>query len=391
MSALRLATLVSHPIQYEVPVYRELESMDGVDSTVFFCSDNGLDVWDVPLLDGYEFEFLTSGLTVTDVRPPVKHVNPRVVDRLVGGDFDALVMNGWSSATSLLAVATAARIDLPTVLRGDSNPRSATDASGVTEWAKSAFLSTLFDHVDVFATIGTENERFYRRHGVSPERFVSAPLVVDNEWFREREAALPESRVLKRDLGVDPDAPVVLSLGRLVERKRPDDLLEAFVDATEPGEATLVYVGKGPQQEYLQRLASRNDRQEDVVFTGFVEQSALPRYYALADLFVLPSTDEPWGLVVNEAMNFGLPVVATDVVGAAVDLVDDDNGVVVPPEDRAALADAISTVLRDEEERRRMGAVSRERIERWSPERAATGLLEAARLADSNHGPGSRE
>lgn len=380
---ISLAALVSHPIQYQAPLFRAIDDVDGVDLTVYFCDDRGVEptvdpgfgeeiVWDQPLLEGYDHEFLENwpDRTGADI---VGDVNPEVISALREADHDALWVHGYASVTNWLALFTAKAIGLPVLFRGESTllDQPPTHLPPV----KYAAIRTLRSLVDAYGVIGSRNRDFYRAHGIPEERLFDAPYTVHNAYFqRAREELAPQSRLRQR-IGI-PDRPTVLFVGKLVRRKRPKTLLKAFVSSTDPGEATLVYVGDGEQREDLERWATALERSEDVFFAGFQNQTELPTFYEAADVFILPSERENWGLVVNEAMNFGLPIVTTEVVGAAADLVDESNGVVVPPADSQELARAIRNTL--DSDYRRMGERSLERISGWGIDETVSGLLVAA-------------
>ena len=162
-----------------------------------------------------------------------------------------------------------------------------------------------------------------------------------------------------------------LYVGRLEREKGLDVLLRAF-DAV-PGR--LVLVGRGDDEGRLRRLAG--DR---VQFVGALERDDLPELYAAADVFVLPSLSEPWGMVLNEAAAAGLPLVATDAAGAAHELIDEgQNGFMVPAGDEGALAGALRRLASDETLRMAAGAHSRVVADRFVPEawaNAVVGLVE---------------
>jgi glycosyltransferase involved in cell wall biosynthesis len=211
--------------------------------------------------------------------------------------------------------------------------------------------------------------------GVPPQRIFPAPYAVDNERFMARAAALaPERSQLRARLGVSPDLPVVLCVAGMVPVKRQQDLIEALARLDVP--AQLVLVGSGPLLEDVRAYCQQ--RLPNALLPGFVNQSALPEYYVAADIFALPSEAETFGLVVNEAMCFGLPIVASSGVAATRDLVrPGDNGFVFPPGDVQALASYLETLLTDPDRRRRFGERSREIIAGWGYDATISGILSA--------------
>jgi glycosyltransferase involved in cell wall biosynthesis len=236
--------------------------------------------------------------------------------------------------------------------------------------------------------IGTLNRAYYRERGIDPDRIFWMPYVVDNAFFSARAAqsALTRER-FRASLGLDPTRPVVLFASKLHRRKRPLDLLEAFVRLSSHGYAQpwpyLLFVGDGEEAPSL-RARIQALGWDSVRLLGFRNQSELPSFYDLCDVFVLPSEAEPWGLVVNEVMNAAKPVIVTDQVGCAPDLVTNgDNGYVVPPRDPAALADKIARLTTNPARQSHMGRGSLQRIREWDLDIAVAGFRAAIRSLHS--------
>jgi len=267
---------------------------------------------------------------------------------------------------------TAFAIGLPVIMRGESN--LLVPPSRVRGALKRAGLPALLGRVAACLAIGRHNAAFYRAHGVPESRIFLAPYAVDNGFFQSHAARLSDRVALKRELGL-PEAPLVLFSGKLSPVKRPLDLLRAFEQVVRRRPAALAFVGDGPlDAEIRAYVAARGV--PGVHLLGFRNQSELPRCYAAADVFVLPSAFEPWGLVVNEAMCFGLPVVVSDKVGAGGDLVQDGvNGFITPARDITVLAQRLDDLLADGERRRRMGEASQRIVSAWSHDDAARGLV----------------
>ena len=243
--------------------------------------------------------------------------------------------------------------------------------------AKRNVLRAFFKRVQGFLAIGSANREFYLAHGVDDSRIFLTPYAVDNEFFFSRARELATRREnLRLKLGVA-DGPIVMFCGKLSRVKAPGDLLEAFARARRMGnKANLLFVGDGPLRGVLESR-SQELGLEGVVFAGFRNQGELPDLYAAADVLALPSASEPWGLVVNEAMCFGLPVIVSDRVGAGVDLVrEGENGFIFPAGDIARLAEILATVLKNGDLRRRLGQASREKVARWSYEEDLSGLVQ---------------
>lgn len=156
------------------------------------------------------------------------------------------------------------------------------------------------------------------------------------------------------------------------------DLLAAFHNVRKAGiDAALAFVGSGEQRADLENHV-RQQKLADVHFFGFRNQSELPKFYSAADVFVLPAENEPWGMVVNEVMCAGLPVIASNEIGAVADLVrHGENGFTYNAGDVETLTEYLSQVLRDPDLRTRMGEASRRIIARWDYERCVLGIKQA--------------
>jgi glycosyltransferase involved in cell wall biosynthesis len=197
------------------------------------------------------------------------------------------------------------------------------------------------------------------------------PYAVDNDFFQKRaEEARGRRHRLLAELNIDASRPVILYASKLQWRKRPMDLLEAYIRLSPDGIREplpcLLFVGDGEARQELETRV-RQLGWNSVVFAGFRNQTELPAYYDLCSVFVLPSENEPWGLVVNEVMSVGRPVIVTREVGCAPDLVKDGaNGFVLDAGDVEALSDRLRRITSDSSLAGRMGEESRNIISRWS-------------------------
>lgn len=387
----RLAALTSHPIQYQAPLFRALSETGEVDLDVLFCSsgsvgvhhDDGFGVefaWDRPLLDGYRHSFLKN----VSPRPNPSRffgcINPQVGHALAKGRYDAVWVHGWALASCWLGFSAANRHRIPLLLRGESNLLH--EPGGLKGQAKRFLLTRLFDRASACLAVGTSNSEFYAAYGAPKRRIFLSPYAVDNDFFLMRSKSLAgEKRLLRERDGILPDLPVILFCGKLTGVKRPMDLLKAFQQLGDDVQGSLVFVGDGPLRGELQHYVVQQGLKR-VHFLGFRNQSELPACYALADIFVLPSEFEPWGLVVNEAMCSRLPLIASDKVGAAADLIQEGvNGLTFAAGDVDALAGRLRKLVADEALRETMGAQSQLTIARWGISETVLGILRALEYA----------
>jgi glycosyltransferase involved in cell wall biosynthesis len=364
---IRLGILVSHPIQYFTPVYRELANAHDIELTVLFRTRVGVDEyhdegfgrpirWDTPLLEGYSHKFLSGKRTLSGTELTI-------VQEVRRRRFDVLLVHGYNSLTTLLAILTAKLTGTRVLIRGDT--RKMDHHRRYT--GKRALKSALFKFVDGFVSIGTLNREYYANHGVDVRRLFFAPFCVSNSAFRLDGASHAAARARVRgELGLDPCEVLVLFLSKLTAQKRAEDLIRAFaLIERQFANARLVIAGSGEQGKQLRTLTADLSL-ERVVFVGFHNQSELPGLYAASDVFVLPSAQESWGLVVNEAMAAGLPVIVSDEVGAAPDLVEGKGtGIVFPCGDVNALAQALVTLIGSLDLRKTLGAAASRLIDDW--------------------------
>ena len=388
---IRLAYLVSHPIQYQAPLLRQIAADPDIDLTVFFCSDYSLREhkddgfgqiieWDIPLVEGYTHVFLpalAAGGPPTALGP----INHGLAKLLSDGDFDVLWVHGYMRLYHLIAMAQA-RLQGRVVLNRDEAWAMSAARGPVKNAVKRLFYGLLRRLCHGWLVIGTANRDYYLTNGMRAETVFSVPYAVDNTSFAQRAAAASATRdALRAELGLEPGRPVVLFASKFIERKRPQDLVAAFAGvAAEPAarQPYLVMVGDGERNAALQEQVRSLNMDPQVRFAGFRNQSELPRFYDLCDVFVLPSLLEPWGLVVNEVMNAGRAVIVSDQVGAAADLVENgENGIVFPAGNVAALTDALRQTLSDPERCRRMGERSRQIIGGWGFDQDLLGLKRA--------------
>jgi glycosyltransferase involved in cell wall biosynthesis len=226
--------------------------------------------------------------------------------------------------------------------------------------------------------------------GIPAGRVTLTPYSVDNDWWMAQSRQVDRAAV-RASWGVSPNDAVILFSAKLQPWKRPLDLLRAFAKANLPN-AFLLYAGTGPLLPQLESEAASLGVSSRVRFLGFVNQSQLPAVYTSADLLILPSEFEPFGVVVNEAMCCGCAVAATDRCGAARDLV-----APVSPElvfrcgDIDALAELIREAAGDRARLKDLGRTSLAYVQTWSPERNIAATFEAIRMAASRLNRNSAE
>jgi glycosyltransferase involved in cell wall biosynthesis len=349
---MRLAIASSHPIQYYAPLCRELAGRLHVH--VFFAhratpeqqGAAGFGTpfeWDVDLTSGYDHTFLRNVAT----RPGTDHFGgcdtPEIGERLKAGRFDALLVLGWGLKSFAQAIVAAKRLGIPVLVRGDS--QLATPRSELKRLAKALLYPPLLRTFDAALYVGERSQAYYRHYRYPAERLFFSPHCVDTQWFSERATEAARSD-LRDSLGIGPSTRLILFAGKLTAFKRPLDVIETCARLRGQGlDAQMLVAGSGELEGELgNRAASLGAPLHRL---GFCNQTRMPAVYAAADLLMLPSDGrETWGLVCNEALACGRPILVSDAVGCAPDLAaDGEVGASFPLGDLDAAAAAASLLL----------------------------------------------
>lgn len=379
---MRLLLLHNIVNPHMTPVFEAMSRTAGVDLTVAFFAEREADrAWSAGasstfrsvVLPGRQLNLLLRWDTLSF------HVNPGFGRFLHEQQPDVVINAGWMSLTNWHAFVACRRRGIRHVLWAGSTRNEPSWQRTLTRPA----VRYLIRHSDAWASYGTASADYLVELGAARERVVPAYHCIDNDRFLAL-CAQTRSRVdaERTALGLD-GRRVVLFVGRMLERKGGDLLIDAVARLhRERPDVALLMIGDGPLRAAWQARAAAALPDGAVRFLGSRPLDELPLYYQLADLFALPSLEEVWGLVVNEAELAGLPVVVSDTCGAAADLVEPGvNGHRVAAGDVAALADALRDTLADDHRRRHMGGESRRIIERCTPAKVAAALLRVSHLA----------
>jgi glycosyltransferase involved in cell wall biosynthesis len=381
---MRLLLLHNIINPHMTPVFEAMSRADGVDLTVAFFAEREADrAWNVGgastfrsvVLPGRQLNLLLRWDTLSF------HVNPGFRRFLADERPDVVINAGWMSLTNWSAFVACRRRGIAHVLWAGSTRNEPSWQRTLTRPA----VRYMVKHSDAWVSYGTASADYLGDLGAQRDRVVPAYHCIDNDRFLGLcEATRARLGAERAALGLE-NRRVVLFVGRMLERKGGDHLIDAVASLrSEMPDLTLLFVGDGPLRAEWQARALGSLPADAARFVGSRPLDELPLYYQLADLFVLPSIEEVWGLVVNEAELAGLPVIISETCGAAADLVEPGiNGYRVPPANSAALARAIRDVLAERGQARRMGEASRRIVERATPPRVAASLLRAAEIAHS--------
>ena len=397
---VRLAYLVSHPIQYQAPLLRRIaqgsQTAPQIALTVLFGSDFSLRNYkdegfgverhlgrpSPRRLQRSEFlPNLRDTGTVSATSPISRGIYRRLQQVDGSPAFDALWVHGYASVNALQAILAANALGIPVLLRAEGWLGDRT-RQGWKLALKHLFFAALRNGIDAVLPIGTRNAEYWHHYFGNAVPQFAMPYAVDNDWFARRTAAATEqAAALRSELNLTPGRPIILFASKLQTRKHADHLITAYAHFIADRDAALIphliIVGDGEERTRLEAQA-RDLQLEGVLFAGFRNQTELPAFFHLADVFVLPSRHEPWGLIVNEAMAAGCPVIVSTDVGSHADLVTDGiTGCVYPVGDIAALTQSLARVFATPATAATMGAAAQRRMSTWSFEEDLHGLRAA--------------
>lgn len=351
MSKIKVAFIISHPIQYYVPILTGLVERGNIELKVFYTwgehSINKFDPgfnrvveWDVPLLEGYLYEFLNN----TAVDPGTHHfngiVNPDIIQRIEEYNPDRIVVFGWSFK-SHLSVLKYFKGKVPIYFRGDSH--LLTKQSAIKNLIRRIYLSWIYRNVDYPIAVGSNNTEYYKWVGIKEKNIFFAPHAINESRFVLYTDDLKVKVIeFKSELKIPENHIVFLYTGKFEYRKNLQTLIQAKLNLRDQP-CTLLMVGNGPDEEMLKKLASSDP---NIRFVGFMNQSQMPMVYRSSDVFVLPSISETWGLGINEAMNCGLAIIASDKVGSAIDLIT-NNGYIFEAGNSGELSEKMKRLVQN--------------------------------------------
>ena len=384
----KLAIITTHPIQYYAPVFKLLAvqcnlkvfytwGLEGAEAKV----DKDLNkkiAWDIPLLDGYAYEFLENkakekgshyfwGINNPDIIQGVKNFKP-----------DAILVYGWAYY-SHLKVFRYFKGKIPVWFRGDSH---LIDSKPLwKKLARKAILTWVYRYIDRAFYVGSANKAYFKAFVLKEEQLVFAPHAVDNDRFamdRNQEAS-----ELRQKFNIATNEILILFAGKLETKKNPEFLQRVFIELSMK-DAHLLFVGNGHLKKSLKSQVS-NLKSQNIHFLDFQNQTQMPVVYQACDLFVLPSQGpgETWGLAINEAMACGKAILVSEKVGCAADLVQVGiNGEIFQANNENDLKKKLLNMVNDPIKLMEMGKMSRQLIQDWSFEKQAKQILN---LLDETH------
>lgn len=397
----KLAIIVTHPIQYYSPLFKALAEDGRITIKVFYtwgesALKNKFDAgfgkvvdWDIPLLDGYDYEFVEN-ISKNPGSNRFKGIdNPGLIKAVETWKADCVLVVGWAFKSHLKAMRYF-KGKIPVYFRGDSTLLD--EVPGIKKSLRRVFLKWVYSHIDYAFYVGTRNKEYFSAHGLIEEQLIFSPHSIENDRFEDKTGEYKtKASTIRNELGIKDDEIVFLFAGKFQKVKQPVRLLEAFKELNNP-KTHLIFVGNGELEEELKSmhrslpskvLVQRTGLGEGVHFLPFQNQSLMPAVYRIGDVYMLPSKSETWGLAVNEAMACGVPVIVSDKVGCAVDLVKEGvNGFIFGHNNKEDLVNKMKQLASlSKDELNSFGENSKKIISGWRVEDTAEAIVKALKTS----------
>jgi len=377
----KLAIITTHPIQYNAPLFRMLNERGQVDIKVFYTWGEGVlqnkfdpgfgknIKWDIPLLDGYEYQFVEN--VASD--PGSHHFrginNPTLIKDIKDWEANVILVYGWNFKSHLSCLRYFHN-KIPVYFRGDSI--LADQKTTIKSLMKKFVLTWVYHHVDKAFYVGTENKKYFLNFGLKSSQLVFAPHAIDNSRFADKNGSYEhDANEWKLKLGIQPAELVIVYAGKLEPIKNLDWLIDSIKERKEVA-MKLIVVGNGPLEKELKEKVSGDGR---FLFVDFQNQTLMPVVYRLGQVFILCSKSETWGLSINEAMACGRAILVSETCGCAPNLVKNNiNGYVFKLTDQEDFICKIETLSNNNDLVKRMGVESSRIIDNWNYEKVGEAI-----------------
>lgn len=327
----KLAIVVTHPIQYYSPWFRLLDEKDLIEVKVFYTwsqskhtvkdQDFGKNIkWDIPLLVGYEYEFINNISKNPGSNRWNGIDNPELIHKIENFRPSAILIFGWNMK-SHFKVMKYFKNKIPVWFRGDSTLID--EKNNLKKIIRRIWLRYIYNHIDKAFYVGKANKNYYKAVGLKEEQLILAPHAIDNLRFSSNgEEYDKNAEEWRKKLGYKANDLIILFAGKFDSKKSPSFLIKAVQEVNKEvcKKVYLLMVGTGPLEQEIQGMIKGDS---NIKILPFQNQSQMPIIYRLGDVYCLPSKGpgETWGLAVNEAMASGRGVIVSNKVGCSEDVV----------------------------------------------------------------------
>jgi glycosyltransferase involved in cell wall biosynthesis len=368
----KLAIITTHPIQYYAPVFKLLQSRGEIKIKVFYTlgidsgkkNDPGFGKrveWDIPLLEGYDYEWVNNTATDPGSANFKGIINPELIAQINNWEPSAVLVYGWAYHSHLRAIRYF-KNKIPVYFRGDSTLLN--EPKGIKGIIKYYFLRWVYKHVDHAFYVGQNNKNYYKKYGLKDNQLSFAPHAVDNARFSIKRNV--EAAKLRSSLNIKEKDILILFAGKFEPVKNIELLLSAFINLNND-DVHLLLVGNGINEQKLKTKAAKSNLADNIHFLNFKNQTYMPVIYQASDLYCLPSMSESWGLSINEAMACEKTVLASDKCGCAIDLVrDEENGHIFKSGNADDILLCLTQLTKNKELLTQYGNASALRINDWN-------------------------
>ncbi len=327
----KIAIISSHPIQYNAPLFAFLAKDLRIDIKVFYTWGSAVlhekydphfqkkIKWDIPLLDGYNYQFIKN----ISKTPGSHHfngiINPTLNHEIEIWGAEIVWVWGWAFNSHLKALRYF-NGKKEVWFRGDSTMLDEPKGISIKKLLRRIFLKWVYKKVDKAFYVGSHNKDYFTKHGLNEKQLIFAPHAIDSLRFSDLSGCFSDqAHQIRNELGISKKDHLVVFVGKFEPNKNLIELVHKFNNS----ELKLLLVGNGPEENKIREIAADN-----IYFLPFQNQSMMPIIYRIGDALILNSKSETWGLVINEAIACGVPVFATVKCGGSIDLINQDNGIV---------------------------------------------------------------
>lgn len=373
-----------HPIPYQAPIFKKAAQHNQLDVTVLYAESLGVELnfipgfnttlkWDIPLLEGYKYLFFKN-YSKKRITGFFSRVNPGIFWYVLRKDFQVLMIHGHFTFSAWLAYFAGKISGKKIIIRGEAIPKK--NSVGWKKALGRLFLRLYLYYSDAVMYSCSRNKSYWCSLKVPEDKMFFISCAVDNvQLQKDRLKLLPEREKLRSTLGIGENDFVVLFCARFTNRKRPLDLIDA-VESIEPNNIVVLFVGDGPDRKKMESASKKKNIR--TVFTGFINQSKLSMYYNIANCYAILSEYDASPKTLNEALNFGLPIICSEMVGTSDDLVKHNhNGFIVKVGDINDIAQHLKKLSKSRKLALKMGKRSEVLVRGWNFDQNAESIFKA--------------
>lgn len=361
MKALFLTNL---PAPYKVDLFNNLAKR--IDLTVLFersNADNRNNAWLKNNCIGFEAIFL-EGIKIGEEASLCLDIF-RYIKK---SEYDLFILNGYSSPTSIYLIFLLKILKIPFILSLDGGILKKD-----TNFFKDKFKRFLINSAKFYFSTSNETDKYLESFNIKSSDIFRVPFTsILSKDLLKKPFTASEKKILKKNLGLSSEF-MILTIGQFIHRKGIDVLLRSIPSIE--ADITVCIIGGSATKEYKKIITENSIN--NINFYDFMSKEELSYFYKAADLFVLPTREDVWGLVINEAMSFGLPVISTNKCIGAIELLDTNKtGFIIPSDDSAKLSSKINLMLNNDELRSNMSKNALNRIGNYTIEEMASSYFQ---------------